>query len=485
MKVKDIQSNSKVADLVRRNPHIKDSVERAVKILKNEKNAVPAVLEAARALIDGKITIFFSYKDRDEETAISVIRELRVYAARKLNIIFAAEFKKNFGKNWYKMLREGIKNAHWFILLLPDSSVDWDWCLFETGMFRAKMVSDKVNRLICLHHPGLTELPDQIKEFQAVKAESRTVQDMLKTIYIKDDPIPGMEAINPEIRRKIPGIARKIIKAISPPIPKLEPTYLQRGVRIRVKDPVNLTEPAGLEKAEIVEINQKTLDVFGLVSKVETWGKLTRRVAKTGKDIRWLEEICDSIHNAAKGFSPDPIVATFKGLYGGKMWRPVLETLYKTSYGSIDSFVILFVEEIGTGPRNHIAAPIQALLTTLKMSYRFRWEIIERFRKGIAKDDVKEFNDILEQMESEALSRGLMDQDALCKNFNTAPAKEIKEMFKRWYKLRNDKKTGELDIAIQEEDVQTIKKILGDMIPLNQRFIELTSDRLEKASKIP
>jgi len=483
MTVEEILSHPRVDDLVKNNQHIKKRVERAAEILKDvEPDPVAALLEAARALLDRKITVFFSYKHLDEETAKSVVSELRLYAAGKLEIIFAAEFDP--GEDWNAKIRESIKKAHWFILLLPDPSVDWDWCLFETGMFRAKMVSDKVNRLICLHHPGLTDLPPQIDEFQAVTAEPKSVQIMLKRIFIDADPIPGMDPINPEIRQRVSRFAKKITKAISPPIPKLEPTYLQRGVRIRVKDPVNLTEPAELETAAIVEINPKTLDIFGMVSKVETWGKLTRRVTESGQDIRWLKELCNSIRNAADGFSPDPIEATFKGLYGGKMWRPVLEVLYKTSYGSIDSFVILFVEESGSGPRNHIAERIQALLTTLKMAYRFRWEIIERFKKGMAEGEVEEFNDILEQMESEALSRGLMDPDALCQNFDAATAGEIKEMFTRWYEMRNDEKTGELDIAIQKKDVQSIQRILADMIPLNQRFLELASEKLEGASKI-
>jgi hypothetical protein len=382
------------------------------------------------------------------------------------------------------MIREGIKKAHWFILLLPDPSVDWDWCLFETGMFRAKMVSDKVNRLICIHHPGQTDLPSQIEEFQAVKAVPKTVQAMLRKIYINDDPIPGMDPINRDIRERIPKIAKRITKAVSPPIPQLEPTYLQRGVRISVKDPVNLTELADLKKAAIVEINPKTLDIFGIVSKVETWGKLIRRVAETGQDIRWLRELCDSIRNAAEGFSPDPIQATFKGLYGGKMWRPVLETLYKTSYGSIDSFVILFIEESGSGPRNHIAEPVQALMTTLKFAYRFRWEVIERFKEGITEEEVVEFQEILEQIESEALSRGIMDPEELCQNFDAASAKEIKEMFQKWYSMRNAEKTGELDHAIQEKDVQSIERIITDLAPMNQRFIKLASEELERVSEI-
>jgi hypothetical protein len=92
MKVQEILSDPRVADLVERNPHVKERVNRAAEILKNEQDPVAALLEAARALIDGKISVFFSYKQQDEETAISVVRELRLYAAGKLDIVFAAEF---------------------------------------------------------------------------------------------------------------------------------------------------------------------------------------------------------------------------------------------------------------------------------------------------------------------------------------------------------------------------------------------------------
>ena len=486
MKVQEILSDPRVADLVQRNPQVADKVEKAAKILKNEQpDPVAAVLEAARALIDGKIRVFFSYKQQDEETAKSVVKELRLYAAGKLKIVFAAEFGEKIpGAKWNKMIREGIKKAHWFILLLPDPSVDWDWCLFETGMFRAKMVSDKVNRLICIHHPRQTALPPQIEEFQAVKAVPRSVEAMLKKIYINNDPIPGMDPISRDISETIPKIAKKIAKAVSPPIQQLKPTYLQRRVWIKVKDPESLTKPVEMEEAAVVDINTKALDIFGIESNVKTWGKLISRMATNGQDIRWLRELCDSIRNAAKGFSPDPIQATFKGLYGGKMWRPVLQTVYKTSEGSIDSFVILFIEESGSGPRNHIAEPVQALMTTLKFAYRFRWEIIERFKERITEDEVVEFQEILEQMDEEAKSRGIMDPEALCQNFDAASAKEIKEMFQKWNSARNEKRTGELDRAIQEKDVQSIERIITDMAPMNQRFIKLASERLEQISEI-
>jgi hypothetical protein len=122
------------------------------------------------------------------------------------------------------------------------------------------------------------------------------------------------------------------------------------------------------------------------------------------------------------------------------------------------------------------------LLTTLKFAYRFRWEIIERFKEGITEDEVVEFQDILEQMTSEARSRGIMDPEALCKNFDGEPAKQIVDMFAYWGTLRNDEKNGELDRAIQEKDVQSIERIMTDLVPINQRFIKLASEKLELIS---
>jgi hypothetical protein len=55
-------------------------------------------------------------------------------------------------------------------------------------------------------------------------------------------------------------------------------------------------------------------------------------------------------------------------------------------------------------------------------------------------------------------------------------------MFAYWGTLRNDEKNGELDRAIQEKDVQSIERIMTDLVPINQRFIKLASEKLELIS---
>jgi len=55
-----------------------------------------------------------------------------------------------------------------------------DWCLYETGQFRNRILSEKVHKLICLHHPKQKELPPQIDDLQAVKAEKEAMVGFLK-----------------------------------------------------------------------------------------------------------------------------------------------------------------------------------------------------------------------------------------------------------------------------------------------------------------
>jgi hypothetical protein len=496
MTVEDILKAPQVAELIKQHSQIEKRVETAADLLKEVEQPIAAVLEVARAHIDEKIHIFFSYKKQDAPSAKLIVEQLRKDSAGKFEIVFAGDFDKNIpGEEWNKEIRKGIKNAHWFFLLLPDPSVAWDWCLFETGMFRGEMI-EGANRLFCLHHPDQPDLPPQIKEFQAIPAEDKPVQDMLTKIYIEENPVPGMDAINPHLKDDIPKIANIIIEAIKPPTSEIELKLYPKSVKIKIDIPHDddpdkkkgklndfLKKPEELNSATIVAIDDDTKLMFGKSrnAKPATWGELIDEVSQKGSDIRWLNQLRDSLREAAKDNIFPPIQSLFQGKDAGKIWHPLLIGANKTLSNVIVSFVIVFVEAISAGSTAHIPTHIQALITTLKYVYRFRWEVIERFKDGISKEEVDEFKDILEQQENEAQSRGLMDPTELCKNFKESEAKQIMEMYEKWYALRNNK-NGELDIAIEKKDAKKIQDILVVLAEMNQKFIELASNRLEKIS---
>ena len=59
--------------------------------------------------------------------------------------------------------------------------------------------------------------PDQINIYQAVRAETARVRDLLQMIYVDKNPIPGMKPINADIQDKLDTIAQEIVDAILPP----------------------------------------------------------------------------------------------------------------------------------------------------------------------------------------------------------------------------------------------------------------------------
>ena len=482
--VNEILNDPKIKEIVDRNPQIEKNVERAAEILIEEPHPFAATRESICGIINNKIDVFFSYKSKDEKTARKVVEQLRVFAGDKLRITYAADFPRDAGTNWSKKIRESIKKAQWFILLLPDPSADWDWCLFETGMFRGKMVSDKVNRLFCLHHPDV-QPPPQIKEFQAIKAEVDNVQSFLKMVYLDKDPIPGMDPINPYITTDLlEGIAETIANAISPPMPLLKRSHFERYVMLKIENPDQLQCPDALNSATILETDDLTLNLFGKRRVPETWGKLVENVVDSECENRWLIELCESIKKAANNTLFKPIQATFENYGRGKNYLPILTAMDERTDGSIEDFKILFVEEVSARIYNkHIPKSIQALMTSLRLAYRLRWELIERFNNiEITKEHIQQFKDILELIENEGRSRGLVDPSKLCANFNQEESNEIVDMYKKWWELRNDRNDGELDNAIENEDGEKIQQLLPIMAGINHRFLNLAAIRLQELS---
>jgi hypothetical protein len=476
--VDQILRDAEIADLINQNQKVADDIKRAAELLRDERDAIAAVKKAARGLLDKKVSVFFSYKQKDENTAGTVVKELRkaCWGDYKLQITYAADFEKEkVGYLWNEAIRDGIKNAHWFILLLPDPSADWDWCLFETGMFRGQMVSG--DRLICLHHPNI-KLPPQIEEFQAVKAEQGTVQNFLRQIFLEENPIPGVKAINKEVGDDIPDIAGRIVRAIRPPKDEITRKYYGDYVSIKVENPKELEGLGALNAATVVASKPDSLRIFGKDELPNTWGELVSNVSESGSDTRWIADLCKVIKEAADNNVFEPIQATFQAVKGGKMYRPLLHAADKTADGDIEAFHIIFIEEVGAVDITRTPEGITAVATVLRYAYRFRWEVIEKFSKrDMTEDDVAELAEALKRIEIDAQSRGLINPDLLISQFEGEEKGKIINMFADWYKLRNDKRNGALDIAMHQRNVREIQRILGELSHMNREFMDLALRR--------
>lgn len=453
-----------------------ERIIRAVELIKDEetRDTIPAIKKVARALHSNQINIFFSYKLKDEAVASSVVKAMRS-ASTRLNITYAREFES--GKDYREKILRATRNAHWFILLLPDPAEDWDWCLYESGLFRAKTFPG--DRLICIHHKD-SKIPDQISNFNAVAATKERLTSFLDELFCQENPIPGMDKINENAM--IESIAEIIEREVSPPS-SLKTVPFHDFVSVTVSDENPLSHNDDLNEIAIIDSTPGKLAPFGKSEMPETWGELISNVIDDSADL-WRTELRRAIRAARDKNIPNEIHATFTGS-NGKHYRPVLHSKVQAdSTGEIHSFFISFIEDITVIDHNSVPEGVGIIAAALKLALRFRWEILENKRYHdhvMCDEEADELRMSIDRIMIEGISAGLMDKALLISQFELDTDKQrIDEMFSHWFKLLNDEGTGLLDLALRERNAVEAAKILEELSPLNKEFLKMSSRRFSE-----
>lgn len=466
-----------IADYINRHQGAADNIRRAADQLAGETDSLKSLTKLLPALTQKSVNVFFSYKAKDEKTAKAVVDILRKKSAGKLSITYQADFTENIsGKLWREKIITEICKANWFILLLPDPSDDWDWCLFETGLFEGQQSS--ADRLVCLHHPDIA-IPDPIDGYHAVAATSDEVEKFLRMVFINENPLYGLDPINPALSDSLSEIANRIVTAISPPRKNLIKQPLLPWIEISVDNPQSMEHMDDLNSATIRYANKDALDLFDFLDQPDTWGDLVKVINKFSTDDRWQNELFHVIRKIGSGRKFEQIHAVFNTA-ADKICRPIVCAIDRLGkQGKIDTFQISFVEEVGAINTSEIPTDLSALSTTLRYAFRFRWEILEKFgQSDIKEDDIEALENALQRIEHDAESRGVSDEVSLKSLFaSESEANEISQMYKVYYKLRNPEGTGKLDIAIRDKDTQVVRDVLNNLLPLNRRFLNMTAER--------
>jgi hypothetical protein len=299
-------------------------------------------------------------------------------------------------------------------------------------------------------------------------------------VYVKSGPIPGFEPINTSIRDDIPTIAGEIVEAIRPPKKCLIHDAFQPFVRLRIDNAARFVDSLDLDASAILEANRDALDIFDFRQKPESWGELRTGIMESESDGRWREELFHVVRKAAQGRKFTPVQAVFHAS-SGKSYRPVLSAVERlgSRSGPIESYQITFAEDVSTINVTGMPTELATLATILRMTFRFRWEILEKFAKReITEDEIEQVENAIYRMETDADSRGIVDQDAILRLFRPESAEKLLKMFSHWATLRNRfDNTGLLDIAIAEKDTAKISEILKEMLPMNQEFLDLAANR--------
>jgi hypothetical protein len=326
-------------------------------------------------------------------------------------------------------------------------------------------------------------MPSQIEGYHGVEiSKADEISKFLQMVFLNENPVPGMNPLNPEMTQKIPELAEQFFRALSPWKQPMNHTVFEPWIKLKVKDLANLRTKDDLDQAEILSANDRALELFGFRGSPATWGKLRSMIREAKGDGRWRQELFQVIQLIAEQRIFDPIQAVFQA-HDGKMYHPVVHGIDHRGEreNAIEFFHITFSEEVGAYEPSAMPQHIFVLVTILRFTFRFRWEVLEKFsRRPFKEGDVEHLACALKRIETDWHSRGMIDENTLRGLFEQGDGERFVRMCAEWQKLRNDQGTGELDVAIERKDVEKIPHLLASVIPMNQEFLEMATDRFSE-----
>jgi len=482
-------------------------------------NAVDLAKQALPVICHDQIPVFLSYKFGNDEQIEEIVSALQELTENKLKIHYAGEF--NVGTEYRQKILEAIRESYLFVLLLPPVSDNLDWCLYETGMFRMVMEGDPLRKLICIHHG---QKPKPIQNFTMIEADRVGITKLLEDICFGEGYFPGMPILNDGKlnRRKINNVVLQMAKVMEGTmnVGKTQ-IYKARFLRLllaggrsmlkyedlskeelkgfsekyerirsahdeemenRIEEILELRNIEELSKSKVIDTDAHDT-LFGLNQMPDTLHGLLDAVWDGEESQPWMYELCHAIRDVSRNRRPIALqncvrAATGSNIDSGKMFRPVLTKVEQVDANDAKMITLCLVEDVTAMDASLVPKKVMAVARALRLGYRFRWEVLEKYtREDLDDDEYGALKNTLDGMMREAEAFDLDDPELLMNQFSNPVAKHIMSIYADWWKLRNPEETGELDLAMQKNDIPEIRRLLTEFMPKNHAFMELITAR--------
>lgn len=396
------------------------------------------------------------------------------------------------GTRYRDTLNRQLKLADMFILLYTNPSKRWDWCLYEAGRFDATRDPNQ-GALVCIHHSE-TSRPSALAENQSVKIRRDDLTNFLKNFCRQIHPFLHT-VIEAENRNAFEEASDKITNSI---IGTGETVYYCKKLTLRIADEKQIN-PDYIPPDATVDGSQAALSILGFATNSSvTWEEVEERAKEQG-DTRWIKELPSAICQAyQRRLLISPLQAFVPSKSDHQVYRATVHRVDRVREGPVISEIIL-AEDVG-GQYENAPSEIKAMLTAINMATRFRYEVIaryagrltdecSRFARRVARSGAKHVREDIRSLffniEKEALSRGLLDEDAIVGMFYKVEDKSfIREAFTDWFDTKNalfvalrlspddNVCTTVNDDLITQQEMTEIENSLGRLDELNREFMQ-------------
>lgn len=370
----------------------------------------------------------------------NLVRELKKAIERtsrgKISVFISEDLPG--AEKWRAAIKSSLQDAESLFLIYGAAYEDWSWCFYEAGFFAGLDAAEKQSRKIyCISRPNVPP-PGPLNDLQMVTDSEQLITDLIE-IYDRNkvdyEPTKLRESINQAAK----GLFRKLEDFFSYP---------------RVYFAANDSDfgDAGMVPANSTVGGDKTYlsQLFGISRDVVGWDELTKPSDdRTPQEQmffnKWADETRKIIIAARehKFVAPQTVLIARGGLR-------VRFLLYQARTQGNGTYLceFLVINEVG-GPALGLSRQLLALLTSIRLAFRFRYELIQHFAyEPDALSDaerrarIQEIPRIIDDLTTESESRGNITLEDLQSAFDDEEADRIGKLVSYWPFLKDKLYSG-------------------------------------------
>ncbi len=290
---------------------------------------------------DDRFRIFVSHKHSDAKLAKVVQDQLEALSPTFECWVSGEDISS--GSDWGKAITVALSRSHLLLLLFTAPSSNWDWCLYEAGLFIqfANAADEDVRSVVSLFDPSGAG-PRPLASVQGVPAQPESIAKFLRRLCnepweVSDEWRRGSIASEIEAE-KIESAAGVIADAFGEALDAYKPApsdevYFpchrivleadSNGSLVGIPDDANVKVGEGATSGF-------TLSLFGLApgDSPHTWSDLVGRV--DGKDAEWIRELDAAVAASARTelFTPgESLMRAWDQEGRGRQYHPLLYSI--------------------------------------------------------------------------------------------------------------------------------------------------------------
>jgi TIR domain len=372
-------------------------------------------------------TIFISHRAEYGSLVKELKKAIETTSRGQIRVFISEELRG--AEDWREAIKQQLADAQSLFLLYGAPYEDWSWCFYEAGYFAGIDAGQKQpRRIYCISRPNVAA-PGPLNELQMVTNIDGLLKDLMD-IYDENKV-----SYNPvQLRQSICEAGRRLFGQLE------EFTGYPRVYF--VADDSDFGAAADLPAGAALTGDRVLLtQLFGIGKDAVPWDE----IAKTSGDDRtpqeqmffckWLEETKKIILAAREHIfkAPQTVLIARAGLR-------VRFLLYQARIQGDGSYCceFLVINEVG-GPALGLSRQLLALVTSIRLGFRFRYELIKRFGNepdrlsdADRRARIQEIPRIIENLMTESESRGNIALEDLQSAFDDDDADRIGKLVGYW-----------------------------------------------------